>query len=242
MNELIPTQNKGEDILVTGRNLHEFLEIKTPYVKWFERMTEYGFSENHDYVVTDIFVPNSKGGRQTQLEHHVKIDMAKEVSMLQRNKKGKQARQYFIEVEKRWNSPEMIVQRAMEIQQRKVLQLEEKIAQDKRYTEFGKAVEGSDASINIGAFAKLIYEKHGVNIGRNKLMAWLRTNGYLIKVGREKNFPKQRFIEQGLFELRSTVIKRTKGDVQSGTPMITGKGQVQMAELLLKEYVGDKED
>lgn len=233
MNELIQThQNDSGDILVIGRELHDFLGITTPYSMWFKRMSEYGFTEGTDFITKML---ESIGGRPS-VNHHIKLDMAKEISMLQRNEKGKQARQYFIELEKKWNSPEMIVQRAMEIQNQKVKQLETQIEVDKRYTEFGKVVEGSSASINVGAFAKLMHEKHGVNVGRNKLMAWLRDNGYLIKGGRERNFPKQKFIEQGLLELKPTIIKRTEGDVQSGTPMITGKGQLKLSELLIEEF------
>lgn len=242
MNELIPIIEGGErdgsgHILVTGRDLHEFLRIESNYTTWFNRMVEYGFTENVDYVLVSKNGKQKGSGGHNKVNHHIKIDMAKEISMLQRNEKGKQARQYFIEVEKRWNSPEMIVQRAMEIQQRKVTLLEQQIEEDKRYTNFGKVVEVSESSINVGAFAKLMYEKHGFNIGRNKLMAWLRDEGYLIKQeGRERNFPKQRYIEQGLFELKPTIVKRTDGDIQSGTPMITGKGQVKLSDLLLEEF------
>lgn len=127
MNKLIPTQqNDNNEILVTGRDLHDFLEVKSKYLDWFNRMAEYGFSENVDYISKIEVAQNKEGSRTVQRElvnHHIKLDMAKEISMLQRNEKGKQARQYFIEVEKRWNSPEMIVQRAMKIQQRKIEQL-----------------------------------------------------------------------------------------------------------------------
>ena len=115
MNQLIPTQQNSEgNLLVSGRDLHQFLEIGTPYAKWFDRMKEYGFVENVDFVVTDIFVPNPKGGKQTQIDHHIKIPMAKEIAMLQRNEKGKQARLYFLELEEKWNSPEMVMKRAMD--------------------------------------------------------------------------------------------------------------------------------
>lgn len=125
MNQLISiTTNENDEQLVSGRELHGFLEVKTPYPKWFERMTDYGFSEDVDYVVTDIFVRNSNGGRQTQIDHAMKLDMAKEVSMIQRNEKGKQARQYFLEVEKAWNNPDMIIKRALQIADRRVIELE----------------------------------------------------------------------------------------------------------------------
>src|SRR5699024_8414561 len=236
MKELIPTQqNDNNEILVTGRDLHDFLEVTTPYTMWIKRMTEYGFVEGSDFITKML---ESSGGRPGT-DHHIKLDMAKEISMLQRNEKGKQARQYFIELEKKWNSPEMIVQRAMEIQSEKVKLLESKIEEDKRYTDFGKVVEVSETSINVGAFSKLMYEKHGVNIGRNKLMAWLRENGFLIKSGRERNFPKKKYIEKEVLELKPTIVKRTEGDIQSGTPMITGKGQLKISELLIKEFGSD---
>lgn len=124
MDELIKTeQNENGEILVTGRDLHEFLDISTEYKKWFNRMTEYGFNENEDFIRVTQKSP-TLGGIQNISNHHIKLNMAKEISMIQRNEKGKQARQYFIEVEKRWNSPEMIVQRAMQIQDKKVKELE----------------------------------------------------------------------------------------------------------------------
>lgn len=233
MNELIVTkQNEQGEVVLSGRELHEFLEVKDNYTDWFKRMVKYGFEEGIDFI--GLF-RESIGGRPSQ-DHHIKLDMAKEISMIQRTEKGKQARQYFLQVEKMWNSPEMIIKRAMELQQKKIIELENQIENDKRYTDFGKVVALSDGAINIGAFAKLIYDKHGVNIGRNKLMEWLRAKGYLIKSGREKNFPKQQYIEQELFKLKPTIVKRTDGDVQGGTTLVTGKGQIKLTDMLLQEF------
>lgn len=78
MNNLIEIQvNENQEQTISGRELHMFLGVETPYKKWFDRMCEYGFEEKHDYLVTDIFVPNSNGGRQNQVDHIVKLDMAK---------------------------------------------------------------------------------------------------------------------------------------------------------------------
>ncbi|MDL4842798.1 BRO family protein [Aquibacillus rhizosphaerae] len=115
-------------------------------------------------------------------------------------------------------------------------QLEQKHKADLPYTNFGKAVSNSNASINVGTFAKMMYDEHNLRIGRNKMFAWLRAKGYLIKFGREKNNPKQQYIEQGLFSTTVTMISRTEGDVESVTILITGKGQVKFAELLLKDF------
>lgn len=109
MNQLIPTSTDEQgNILVSGRDLHEFLNIETPYAKWFSRMIEYGFNENIDYSVLDKIVQNPSGGRP-QTDHAMTLDMAKEISMIQRNDKGKQARQYFIEVEKEYKQNQIDV-------------------------------------------------------------------------------------------------------------------------------------
>ncbi len=108
---------------VSGRELHEFLEVQTPYKKWFDRMAEYGFSLRNDYIeVLDKNVHNSTGGRPAT-DHAISIDMAKEICMLQRTERGKQARQYFIQLEKAWNSPEQIMARALKLADREIMQL-----------------------------------------------------------------------------------------------------------------------
>lgn len=131
----------------------------------------------------------------------------------------------------------LAAQRAMERQKRENEALHKQIEADAPYTKFGKVVAISDGAVNIGTFAKMIFEKHGVNIGRNKLLAWLRENDYLIKQwGAERNLPKQRYIEQGWFRVRPAVVARTEGDMQTGTTLITGKGQIALTDILLKEF------
>ena len=99
MNELIKvTKNQNGEPSVSGRLLHEFLEVKTAYKDWFPRMTEYGFTEDLDFC---SILSESTGGRPAT-DHALKLSMAKEISMLQRTAKGKQARLYFIEVESRY--------------------------------------------------------------------------------------------------------------------------------------------
>lgn len=105
MKELIKvTTNENDDQLVSGRELHEFLEIDTQYTKWFDRMKGYGFTENVDFtvLVKNVYDDTSFGGARKITDHAMKLDMAKEVSMIQRTDKGKQARQYFIQIEKEY--------------------------------------------------------------------------------------------------------------------------------------------
>lgn len=141
-------------------------------------------------------------------------------------------------IEKALLNPDTIINLATRLkeEQQRRKQLEAKIERDEPYTTFGKVVANSNASISIGSFAKLLYDEHGIKIGRNRLFEWLRNNGYLIKSGREKNQPKQQYVEQGLFETTVTLIKRPSGDIESVTTMITGKGQVEIAKKLLKEF------
>ncbi|MFD1350195.1 phage antirepressor KilAC domain-containing protein [Oceanobacillus caeni] len=135
-------------------------------------------------------------------------------------------------------NPDTIIKLATDLKAEREMRfkLEKQKQLDEPYTTFGKVVSGSDASINVGAFAKMMYDEHGMKIGRNKMFRWLREKGYLIKSGREKNNPKQQYIEQGLFETSVSIVSRTQGDVESLTTLITGKGQVKLSEKLLKEY------
>lgn len=216
-NTLVPVQeNENGEVVVSGRMLHQALEIKTPYAKWFERMTEYGFEEKQDFIVTDIFVPNSLGGKQYQKDHIIKLDMAKELSMIQRSEPGKKARQYFIQVEKAWNSPEMIMKRALQIADKKIIDLEKKIELDKPKTIFADALTSSDTSILVGELAKLL-KQNGINIGQNKLFDWLRDTGYLIKKrGELYNLPTQYSMDLGLMDIKKRIINN--GDGSSRTP------------------------
>ena len=131
----------------------------------------------------------------------------------------------------------LIAKKTIERKQRENEALHRQIEQDAPYTKFGKVVAISDGAINIGVFAKMLYDKHGINMGRNKLMAWMRDKGFLIRQkGVEWNLPKQEYIEKGWFKIRPAIVSRTEGDIQKGTPLITGKGQVAITNILLEEF------
>lgn len=143
------------------------------------------------------------------------------------------------------NDPDFGIKLLTTIKEERILreqaeqQRDKVVAQQKAdlpFTNFGKVVSNSAGAISIGAFAKMMYDNHGLKIGRNKMFEWLRENGYLIKQGREYNNPKQVYIEQGWFEVKPTIVSRTEGDVEKLTTLITGKGQVKLAERLLKTY------
>ena len=227
MNELINiTLNDNHEPVVSGRQLHEALGVKTRYDNWFSRMTEYGFTENQDYLVTSIFGHNSNGGRQNKVDHIIKLDMAKEIAMIQRTDKGKEVRQYFIQVEKDFNSPEKIMARALLMADKKVHKLEAQIEADRPNVLFADAVSASKSSCLIGELAKIL-KQNGIDIGQNKLFQWLRSNGYLIsRRGESWNQPTQKSMQLGLFELKKTNINHADGHTTvNTTTKVTGKGQ-----------------
>lgn len=133
MNELITiTTNEVGEPTVLGRDLHEFLGVKTLYKDWFPRMVEYGFTEGKDFNPLKNEQVRFEGNREVAREltdHLLTIDMAKELAMIQRTERGKQARQYFIQVEKDYNSPEKIMARALRIAEKELstLRLETKV-------------------------------------------------------------------------------------------------------------------
>ena len=97
------TEDSKGNIAVSGRELHKGLEIGTQYDKWMERMIAYGFEENIDYIIQSVNVQSQKRLRTyEQLDHIMTLDMAKEISMIQRSEIGKKFRKYFIEVEKKY--------------------------------------------------------------------------------------------------------------------------------------------
>ncbi|HEM2742232.1 TPA: phage antirepressor KilAC domain-containing protein [Streptococcus suis] len=235
MNEIINVSvNDNQEPVVSGRQLHEALGVNSNYTTWFDRMTEYGFIEGQD------FLPNlekSTGGRRA-VDHIINLDMAKEIAMIQRTDRGKQVRQYFIQVEKDFNSPEKIMARALLLADKKVHQLEAQIEADKPKVLFADAVSASHSSILVGDLAKLI-SQNGFKIGANRLFAWLRENGYLIKrKGSDWNMPTQKSMELGLFEIKETTITHADGHISiSKTVKVTGKGQQYFINKFLADDV-----
>ena len=128
---------------------------------------------------------------------------------------------------------EELLSKALMVAQKKIEEKNQLIAmQDSRIQEmrpkeiFADAVSASRTSILIGDLAKLICQ-NGVEIGQRRLFDWLRNHGYLIKNGSSKNMPVQRYVEQGLFEIKESNVQNPDGSVRiTRTTKVTGKGQV----------------
>lgn len=228
MDDLIKIENDRPTVL--ARRLHEFLEAETDFRHWFPRMCDYGFNEEIDYKVLGgqkCPTNNPKNPWTTVTDYQLTIDMAKELCMIQRTERGKQARQYFLEVEKKWNDPVMVMSRALKMADVNVKKLEEQAKLDRPKVLFADSVSASPSTILVRELAKLL-KQNGVDIGEKKLFKYLRENGFLIKKkGADYNSPTQRAMDMELFEVKETAITHSDGRIElRRTPKVTGRGQM----------------
>lgn len=229
MNEILTVNNDTQT--VSARELHERLHIKTAFKDWFPRMCEYGFEEGADFC-SKLSETSQKGGRPAK-DADISIDMAKQICMIQRTPEGKAVRQYLIDLEKAWNTPEQVMARALKFADKEIEKLKKSNAglleDNKRMKPkeiFADAVSASHTSILVGDMAKLL-KQNGVEIGQKRLFEWLRENGYLIKrKGSDWNMPTQKSMEMGLFDIKESTVNNPDGSVRiSRTTKVTGKGQ-----------------
>lgn len=229
MYEIIKVNYETEQPTISARDLRDGLEIKTAFKDWFPRMVEYGFEAGKDFCSK---MSESTGGRPA-LDYQITVDMAKQICMIQRSEKGSQYRQYFLDLEKAWNTPEQVMARALKVAGQTIDKLKientgllEDVQRMKPKEIFADAVATSHTSILIGDLAKLI-KQNGVDIGQKRLFAWMRDNGYLIKRnGSDWNMPTQKSMERGLFEVKESTVNNPDGSVRiNKTTKVTGKGQ-----------------
>ncbi|MEA5047432.1 MAG: phage antirepressor KilAC domain-containing protein [Eubacteriales bacterium] len=228
MSDLIKVEATGEKPTVLGRDLHAALEVETAYKDWFPRMCEYGFSEGTDFNPLKIERVQIEGGREVVREvtdHQLTLEMAKELCMLQRTEKGKECRQYFIELERRWNDPASLMARALVAADHQIASLREANAKLLPKAEFCDAVTDSKDAIPIGTVAKVL----NCGMGQNRLFAFLRENNILMA----NNQPYQKYIDEGWFRCIES-----KYDVQGETriyikTVVFQKGIRKILEMIL---------
>lgn len=219
--QLIPVNVDSPDrITVSARDLHAALEVKDHFKDWFPRMCDYGFEEGKDFCG---FLRESSGGRPAR-DAEITIEMAKEICMLQRSEKGKQARQYFIQLEKEWNSPEKVMARALQIASDKIKGLQAKIEEDAPAVRFANAITGCDTNILVRDMAKLL-KQNGVDTGEKRFYWTLRNDGFLIKGGSDYNMPTQRAMEMGLFFVKETPRFTKESGIIDRVTTVTPAGQ-----------------
>lgn len=220
MNELIKVNYDSDRPTVSARDLHEFLEVATDYRHWFPRMCEYGFTESIDY--TPVIFDHPKNGQPTK-DYQLTIEMAKEICMLQRNEKGRQARQYFINLEKAWNTPEMIMSRALKMAENTIsslkltnsqLTVENQIMQPK--------ADYFDELVDRNLLTSFRETAKQLDIKEKEFIAFLLEKKYIYRDKKGKLMP-YADKNKGLFEIKETFNEKTQW---SGTQtLITPKGR-----------------
>ena len=239
MEELIKIQVKNDRQLVNARDLYKGLEVKRRFSAWWEQNSK-GFEENEDFtsVLTSTVVAN--GARKPIQDYLVTIDMAKELCMMSKTEKGKEVRKYFIQVEKDWNSPDMIMHRALEVSNSRIKlltaknqslasknkDLQDQIDRDAEDVTFAKAIRYSNHSIKVRELAAILTQ-NGFQIGQNQLYQLLRLEHYISKHG---TLPMGDKIKRGYFRVSHGV----KNGHAWSTTLVTPEGQKHIINKALR--------
>lgn len=212
---------------------------------WFSRYADV-FEKGTDYQSVGKPTVVNNGAKRVLDDFLLSTDMAKHISMMTKTEKGKIMRQYFIDLEKAWNTPEQVMARALKLADKTIDTLKEdnkKLIEENEKMKpkeiFADAVSASTSSILIGDLAKLL-RQNGVDIGAKRLFEYLRNHGYLIKrKGSDWNMPTQKSMNMGLFEIKeSTHIDGNGCNIVTRTPKATGKAQIYF----VNKFVGGMSD
>lgn len=229
---LIPiTEHQGRDA-VNLRDLYEFLEVSRDFTTWARQMFDYGFAEGVDYV--EILLPQN--GEQVHGGHNkrnwaITFDMAKEISMIQRTDKGKQARQYFIEVEKRAHAvtpsiprslPEALRQFANEVEAHDATRAIVAVLEPKASA--WDSIVSSSGSWSYNDAAKVLCEEGQIEIGEKRLVSVLISWGHLYRDSKRRPHVYQRSLEKGWFAVKA----RTYSDMLTGETKESSAPQVRI--------------
>ena len=205
---------------VSGRDLHAALEVKTAYKDWFPRMCDYGFEEGTDFC---SFLSESSGGRPA-VNHQLTFDMAKQLCMIQRTDIGRKFRQYFISIEEAWNSPEMVMQRALSIANERVKTLQLSVSQLTVDNQIMKPkAEYFDELVDRKLLTNFRDTAKELHIGQKEFIQFLIDHKYVYRDQRGKLKPYMPYVEDGLFELKE--FTNTKTGFTDTQALITPKGK-----------------
>ena len=213
MNELISIQNEAGKQTVNARDLWKYLESKRDFSNWItQRIDNFEFVENEDYTLVNKFVEQVSGGKHLK-EYHISIDMAKELSMVENNDKGRQARRYFIEAEKK------LKQFALPTTFSDALLLAGKL--QKEIEEAQSKLEAHDRFLDAKGSYTMNEVAKQLDTGQNKLFERLRNGKILMdkKGHANHNTPYQTYIKRGYFTVRTTTIN----DVDRVQTLVTPK-------------------
>lgn len=229
MNITVIERQIGTDTIqtVNARDLHAFLEVGKDFSTWVKnRIEQYGFVENTDFIAIDCAPQNGgAGNRGHKIDYHITIDMAKELSMVERNEKGKQARQYFIECERKAKSNVVDITSALSdpnhlrnallVYTEKVIALEAKVQEQAPKAKFHDDVAQAINAQSLQEVAKVL------GTGPNRLFKFLREQGILMR----NNLPYQQYIDNGCFKVVEKQYHDGIGESHTySRTLVTGKG------------------
>ena len=203
MSELIKVNI--DDQTVSARELYKELEVTDRFSRWFDRMLAYGFVDGEDFTSVKSSTLVNNGAERELQDYQVTMDMAKHICMVQRTEKAKKVRQYLIDLEKAWNTPEQVMARALRIADQTIASLNKTVLEMKPKAEFYDQVTDSKDAIDMKDCANVLH----MGIGRNKLFKFLREQ----KILTEKNRPYQEFVDRGYFRTVEQKYDRGYGEI-----------------------------
>lgn len=213
MNELVKVNFETQT--VSARELHEQLHIVTRFNDWFPRMCEYGFEEGTDFY-SKMSKTSETGGRPS-VDYEISVDMVKQICMVQKTPEGKAVRQYLIDLEKAWNTPEQIMARALDIAHKTINSLkEENLVMKPKAEYFDELVER-----NLLTSFRTTAKEFGIK--ESALIGWLIENKYIYRDQKNKLCAYAAPKTDGLFDEKEYTSKHS---THAGTQtLITPKGR-----------------
>lgn len=228
----LPTIQEHKEFVqaVSARDLYQFLQPTERFSNWFDRQLQYGFENGVDYLGCKVF---NTLARQELQDFYISIDMAKEISMIQRSEKGKQARQYFIECERRATQPAFQIPQTLSealrlaaTQAETIEQQQERLALVEPKAAALDVIGSAEGSLGVRETAKTI------GITQNKFVAWCVNNEWMYRDSKDKLQPYSGRIQQGYMEQRPVTFNGRDGTARATTQsMFTPKGLARLAQV-----------
>lgn len=223
MNELLNVNSDTQT--VSARELHEKLNIGTKFTTWFERMCEYGFTEGNEFF-PKLGETSEQGGRPS-VDYDISVDMAKQICMIQRTPEGKACRQYLIDLEKAWNTPEQVMARALKLADKTIANLKLTVSEMQPKADYFDALVDKKLNTNVRDTAKEL------GVKERAFVNFLLDNSYVFRQGKKGELrPYAQYAEsgKGLFVLKD---KQNENSGWAGQQMfITPKGKETFRLLL----------
>lgn len=234
MNELITITYESDRPTVLGRDLHEKLGIKTAYKDWFPRMCEYGFEEGEDFNPLNFEQVRAEGGREVKrmiLDHQLTLDMAKQICMIQRSEAGKRYREYFLDIERKWNSPEAVMGRALKIAEMKLEEAKHTVARLEPKAAYYDAVADSTGLTSFRETAKVL------GIKEHEFIRYVEDKKLCYRDSRNKLLPYAENRKAKWFEVKEVMYSSSEGPKTTVYTKITPTGRVKIFELMRKDGI-----